>query len=53
VKRCLWQRLLDTRLRREEGLCLVDSFAVAVCSFARAPTPQELLRDRFSELLTH
>ena len=37
VKRCLWQRLLDTRVEREERLCLVDSFAVPVCSFAKAP----------------
>jgi len=37
VKRCLWRRLLETRLEHEEGLCSVDSFAVAACSFAKAP----------------
>ena len=37
VKRCLWQRVLHTRLQHEEELCLVDSFAVPVCSFAKAP----------------
>lgn len=36
VKRHLWRRLL-TRVEHAEELCLVDSFAVPVCSFAKAP----------------
>ena len=39
VKRCLWQRLLDTRLEHDEGLCLHDSFAVAVVLVCLGPTP--------------
>lgn len=37
VKRRLWQRVLASRIKLEEGLSLVDSFAVPVCSFAKAP----------------
>lgn len=37
MKRRLWQRLLATRIKREEELCLVDSFAMPTCSFAKAP----------------
>lgn len=37
VKKLLWRELLDTRVHSEEGLFLVDSFAVPVCSFAKAP----------------
>ncbi len=37
VKKRLWERLLATRVERDEGLCLVDSFAVPACSFAKAP----------------
>jgi hypothetical protein len=37
VKRRLWQHLLATRVEPDEGLHLVDSFAVPVCSFAKAP----------------
>jgi hypothetical protein len=36
VKRRLWRALLG-RVEHEEGLCLVDSFAIPVCSFAKAP----------------
>ena len=36
VKRRLWRRLLQ-RVEHAEGLWLVDSFAVPVCSFAKAP----------------
>jgi hypothetical protein len=37
VKRRLWRRLLARVEHAAEGLCLVDSFAVPVCSFAKAP----------------
>ena len=37
VKRCLWKRLLLRRVKHAEGLFLVDSFCVPVCSFAKAP----------------
>jgi Transposase DDE domain len=36
LKRRLWRRLLG-RVGHAEGLFLVDSFAVPVCSFAKAP----------------
>jgi hypothetical protein len=36
VKRRLWRRLLG-RVEHAEGLSLVDSFCVPVCSFAKAP----------------
>ena len=36
VKELLWRALLG-RIEHEEGLLLVDSFAVPVCSFAKAP----------------
>jgi DDE family transposase len=37
LKRRLWRRLLEERVEHAEGLWLVDSFAVPVCSFAKAP----------------
>lgn len=37
VKRRLWQELLATRVVHDEKVSLVDSFAVPVCSFAKAP----------------
>jgi len=37
VKGRLWQSLLDTRVEHDRGICLLDSFAVPVCSFAKAP----------------
>jgi hypothetical protein len=36
VKKLLWEALLE-RTEHDEGLSLVDSFAVRVCSFAKAP----------------
>lgn len=36
VKRLLWRGLLG-RVEHDEGVSLVDSFAVPVCSFAKAP----------------
>lgn len=37
VKACLWQRLLHTRVEHDSSISLLDSFAVPVCSFAKAP----------------
>lgn len=36
LKKLLWKALLE-RIEHEEAICLVDSFAVPVCSFAKAP----------------
>lgn len=37
VKRRLWQALLTTRVEHDKKISLVDSFAVAVSGFAKAP----------------
>lgn len=37
VKACLWQQLLHTRVEHDSSISLLDSFAVPVCSFAKAP----------------
>ncbi len=37
LKELLWRELLYTTVHSAEGLSLVDSFAVPVCSFAKAP----------------
>ncbi len=37
VKRLLWQRMLATRVEHDEKVSLVDSFAVPVSGFAKAP----------------
>jgi Transposase DDE domain len=36
VKKLMWKALL-ARIEHEEAICLVDSFAMPVCSFAKAP----------------
>lgn len=37
VKRRLWEELVSTRIEHDRGICLVDSFAVPVTGFAKAP----------------
>jgi hypothetical protein len=37
VKKLLWRALLDTRIDHDRAISLVDSFAVAVSGFAKAP----------------
>jgi len=36
VKKLMWKALLQ-KIEHDEAICLVDSFAVPVCSFAKAP----------------
>lgn len=37
AKKLLWEALLDTRLKYDPKICLLDSFAVPVSGFAKAP----------------
>ena len=36
VKKLMWKALLE-KIEHDDAICLVDSFAVPVCSFAKAP----------------
>jgi hypothetical protein len=40
LKRHLWRRLLAPRVEHDPNLCLLDSFAVPVCGFAKATRHQ-------------